>query len=69
VVDAAGGRLYVDGIQKRSRSWTGVAGSPSTPQEIRLGHYPGGSFLPGTADELRIYDRALTAAEARQLYQ
>jgi hypothetical protein len=69
VVDASGGRLYVDGVQNASRAWTGAAGAASTTQEIRLGHYPGGSYLSGTVDELRIYDRALTAAEVLALAQ
>src|SRR2546427_440736 len=69
VVDALGGRLYVDGAQKTSRAWTGVAGPTTTAQEIRLGNYPGGgSYLPATADELRIYNRAFSATEITQLY-
>jgi hypothetical protein len=72
VVDAAGGRLYVDGAQKGTRAWTGSAGAVTTTQEIQLGHYPGGSegtaFVPGAVDELQVYNRALTAAEVLQLY-
>ena len=72
VVDASGGRLYVDGAQKGSRAWTGVAGAPSTTQEIQLGHYPSGSeptaYVPGAVDELQVYNRALSAAEVVQLY-
>jgi hypothetical protein len=68
VVDASGGRLFVDGVEKASRAWTGAAGPTSTTQEIRFGHYPGGSYLSGTVDELRIYKRALTGAEVLQLY-
>jgi hypothetical protein len=71
VVDALGGRLYLDGIQKASQPWTGVAGSPTTVQEVGLGHYPGatgGGFLAGAVDELRLYNRALNAAEVLQLF-
>src|SRR5204863_8126501 len=66
VVDTAGGRLYVDGAQKATRAWTGVAGAPTTTQEIRLGAYS--SYLPAALDELRVYNRALAAAELQQLY-
>ncbi|PYQ11177.1 MAG: hypothetical protein DMF80_22465, partial [Acidobacteria bacterium] len=66
VVDSAGGRLYVDGVQKASQAWTGTAGAPTTTQEIRIGQYS--SYLPGTVDELRLYNRALSAAEISQLY-
>ncbi|MBI2116976.1 MAG: hypothetical protein HYT85_18115 [candidate division NC10 bacterium] len=41
VVDASGGRLYVDGLLKGSLAWTGTAGPPSTTQPIHLAHYPG----------------------------
>ena len=66
VVDSAGGRLYVDGVQKASQAWTGTAGAPTTGQEIQLGHYS--SYLPGAIDELRVYSRALGATEVSQLY-
>jgi hypothetical protein len=72
VVDASGGRLYVDGVQKAARGWTGIAGPPTTTQQVRLGSYPGvaqaTAFLPGAVDELRVYHRALTASEVQQLY-
>ena len=72
VVDALGGRLYVDGVQKGSQPWTGVAGASSTTQDFHLGHYPGAfggaEYLPGTIDEFRLYSRALLDAEVLQLY-
>jgi len=71
VVDAAGGGLYVDGVLKGSQPWMGTAGAPTTTQDVRLGHYPGatgGGYLPGLVDEVRIYDRALTAAEVSLLF-
>jgi hypothetical protein len=66
VVDATGGRLYVDGVLRATRPWTGPPGPPSTTREIRLGHYT--TYLAATIDELRVYSRALTAAEAAQLW-
>ena len=65
VVDAAGGRLYVDGAQKSARAWTGTAGAASTTAELALGRYPSIStpYLPGALDEVRVYNRALSAAE------
>ncbi len=72
VVDAAGGQLYVDAVLKASQPWTGTAGATSTIQDLRLGHYPGAfggaEYLPGTVDDVRIYSRALTAAEVAQLH-
>jgi hypothetical protein len=69
VVDAAGGRLYVDGVQKTARVWTGTAGGPSTVQNLSLGQYPGTAqpYFSGVLDDVRIYPRALSAAEAAGL--
>jgi hypothetical protein len=72
VVDAAGGRLYVDGVKKASQPWAGLAGASTTTQDIHLGHYPGAfggaEYLPGTIDDFRLYNRALTDTEVLQLY-
>jgi hypothetical protein len=69
VVDASGGRLYVDGVLRASRAWTGQPGAPTTTVQIRLGHYQGVSgTLAGAVDGVRIYNRALSAAEVVQLY-
>ncbi len=72
VVDAAGGRLYVDGQQRASLGWTGIAGAPTTAQDVRVAHYPGVSggagYFPGAIDDVRIYDRALSGAEVTTLY-
>jgi hypothetical protein len=65
VVDAAGGRLYVDGIQRATRGWTGVPGAPTTTQPLRIADYAGaaGAVFSGLIDDVRIYSRALSAAE------
>src|SRR5439155_1710243 len=41
VVDASGGRLYVDGAQKAVRPWTGTPGPATTTAGLSLGRYPG----------------------------
>ena len=67
----AGGRLYVDGALKGSRSWTGSAGAPATTQPVSAGFYPGvgkRGYLRGAVDDVRIYGRALGAGEVLQLY-
>ncbi len=72
VVDARGGRLYVDGVQRASRPWTGLPGPPTTATEIHLGHYPGAPgttpYLAAAIDEMRIYSRALSASEVSKIY-
>jgi hypothetical protein len=37
VVDATGGRLYVDAVEKASWPWTGIPGATSTTQALSLG--------------------------------
>jgi hypothetical protein len=68
VVDAAGGRLYVDGVLKATQPWTGTPGAASTTQPLNLGVYPGGSYLPGSLDDVWIYNQALSAGEVQTLY-
>jgi hypothetical protein len=42
-------------------------------QDLHLGHYPGAyggaEYFPGVLDEVRIYNRALSAEEVASLYQ
>ena len=70
VVDAQGGSLYVDGIQKASRVWTGTPAAASTKQRLSLGRYPGTAapYLPGTLDDVRLYNQALDTAAISTLY-
>lgn len=65
-VDASGGKLYVDGVVRASRAWTGAAGAPTTTQEVRLGNYPGGvlSFNgPLSLDEITVWNVALSQSQ------
>lgn len=61
VVDASGGKLYVDGVLRVSRAWAGSPGAPSTTTPLMIGRYPGtplnGHFL-GEIDEVKIWNRA-----------
>jgi len=72
VVDASGGKLYVDGFLKGSLPWAGTPGAPTTSQPLHLAHYPqgasSGEYLPGVLDDVRIYNRALSPTEVSELY-
>jgi large repetitive protein len=70
VVDDSGGRLYVDGEVQASRAWTGTPGAVSTTTDLVIGSYPGvaAPYLPGTIDDVRLYDRALDADEVAGLH-
>ena len=55
-------RLYVNGVQVASRAQTGSAAATANPLRIG-GNSPWGEFFSGLIDEVRIYKRALSAAE------
>ncbi len=59
-VDATGGKLYVNGVLRDSRAWTGTAGAPTTAQEVRLGRYEN-NFYRGSMDEVSIWNVALSS--------
>jgi Concanavalin A-like lectin/glucanases superfamily/Bacterial Ig domain/Purple acid Phosphatase, N-terminal domain len=70
VVDAAGGRLFIDGVQRTALGWAGTAGAPSTTQPVHLGDYAGaaGAVFSGLLDDVRIYNRALSPTEISNFY-
>jgi hypothetical protein len=71
VVDASGGKLYVDSLLKASLGWTGTPGAPTTTQDLHIGHYAGlvgDGFFQGTLDDVRIYDPALSPSAVVALY-
>jgi len=70
IVDASGGRLFVDGTLRASRPWTGTPGATTTTQDLSLALYPGTALpcLPGQLDDVRIYNRALSASDVSSLF-
>jgi hypothetical protein len=60
--DGATFRLYVNGTQATSRSLTGSITSSTQPLRIG-GNSVWGEYFAGLIDEIRVYDRALSAAE------
>lgn len=70
VVDAAGGTLFVDGAMKATLPWTGTPGRTTSDMPLSFARYPATKtpFLAGSLDEVRVYDRALQAAEVNALY-
>jgi fibronectin type 3 domain-containing protein len=60
--DGTTATIYVDGTQAASATFTGSLGSSNT---WRIGAYgsPAGGFFDGKIDNVRIYNRALSAAE------
>ncbi len=62
-VDAAGGRLYLDGVLKSSIAWSGTPGATTTTQPLSFGIYPGDSCFTGQMDEVSIWNTALSTAQ------
>jgi len=60
--DGAVARFFVDGVEMASRPFAGNMGDSDVWRLGAYGASPGG-FFDGVVDEVRIYDRALSAAE------
>ena len=60
--DGTTARIYVDGVQAASQAFSGNVGDSNA---WRIGAYgsPASGFFDGKIDNVRIYDRALSAAE------
>jgi len=59
-------KLYVNGVQVGSKAASGALNSANAPLRIGSTMY-GTEVFPGTIDDVRIYNRALRAAEIQQL--
>jgi chitodextrinase len=60
--DGATMRLYVNGVQVASRAQTGAIATSTNPLQIG-GDSIYGQYFAGRIDEVRVYNRALSAAE------
>ena len=64
--------IYIDGSLQSSaveRNNKNTSGNLTSTQ-LAMMHFPGsGTFATGKMDDVRVYNRALTAAEVKQLYQ
>lgn len=63
VVDAAGGKLFLDGSLVVSNNWSGAAGPMTSAAPMTLGALTNGYPFLGDVDEVTLWSRALTAAE------
>jgi hypothetical protein len=62
--------IYIDGVAvDLSADDGGALGSFSNAANVRIGADTDGSYFPGSVDEVRIYDRVLSAEEAAKLYK
>ncbi len=67
-IDGTGGRLYVDGVLRASRAWTGTSGPPSSTQEMRFANYLSSSFPFFGAislDEITVWNAGLSQSQVQ----
>ena len=65
---ASGVQLFVNGVRKDLEAEKDqLKGTFATSEPLRIGSRNGESYFSGQLDDLRIYSRALTAAEAQAL--
>src|SRR5947199_4505297 len=60
--------IYMDGVQVGSGSFSGTPLLYNSSTRFRIGESAQGEFFPGMIDDVRIYNRALSASEVKQLY-
>jgi len=69
--DSSEGAIYVDGLPVNSLAWGGSPAASTSTQPVIIGDYTDGTLnrvFNGSLDDIRIYDRALSASEVQQLY-
>lgn len=62
-------RLYLDGQEQASREQQGEMQRANSSFHLGQRGHGYGKYFKGTIDEVRIYSRALTAAEVHQRYE
>jgi len=68
VVDASGGKLYLDGALVASNNWVGGAGPPTGGEPLQIGHYYNyAERFFGNLDDISVWNRALTTSEIQSL--
>jgi hypothetical protein len=68
VVDASGGKLFLDGVQVGSSSWPGTPGAPTSTAPLQIGRYHNyAQHFHGALDEITVWNRAFTAVEIQAM--
>ena len=67
VVDASGGKLFLDGVLVGSGTWLGAAGPTTSLDALLIGRYSTFNRFLGDIDEVTLWNRALGIAEVNYL--
>ncbi|MBI2624578.1 LamG domain-containing protein [Candidatus Parcubacteria bacterium] len=71
VLTYAGGttlKFYLDGVLDRSEVNAALNSTQDLTKNLEIGRRSDGNYIDGLIDEVRVYNRALSAAEVKQLY-
>ena len=70
ILNSTSARIYINGVDKTSNNAGAQAQTLNTANSnYKIGSRAGSSqFFPGKIDDVRIYNRALSAQEVQQLY-
>ena len=69
--DLSGVKMYIDGVSQSLTKYltcTITVGTMKTNQPMRIGDDYTNDYFSGSLDEVRVYNRVLSATEAKQLY-
>ncbi|MDP6905511.1 MAG: LamG domain-containing protein, partial [Verrucomicrobiota bacterium] len=67
-VDEDGASIYLDGNAQQRDKWTGSSIKTENNYDVQIGAYGDQSYYQGKLDDIRIYNRALSAGEVKALY-
>lgn len=69
VVDASGGKMFLDGVAFTSSAWVGAAGGTTSTEPLVVGRYSTSVFpsFSGDIDEVAYWNRALSVNELNYL--
>lgn len=68
VVDASGGKLFLDGTLVASNGWFGAAGPPTGVEPLQIGHYYNyAERFFGGLDDISVWNRGLTGTEIQSM--
>lgn len=69
VVDVSGMKVYVDGILIATSSWSAAPSVTTSVSVGRIAEADLNSDFPGSLDDMRVYNRAISAQEVLALYK
>ena len=71
VITPMEGLLFLDGVLNAEGKWTGQSSKVTSSRPLFIGRGDGDPFGPfkGSMDDIRVYNRALSAEEVKALYE